>query len=413
MEGLSRLKVISNHLLGNLSFPKDKSLDEYRLRGLAFNGETLHDYYYQVGLPFHKELRENFRTSKSMTHENSFNLSKSEKRELVISQLKDMCAKIKLDENDHFSNPLKTFVLAQVTLGFDMAFSIKMGVHVYLYLDSLKKLGTEKHLPFVTKGINFNEIGCFALTELGHGSNVAQLGTTAHYIHETREFIINTPDSLSAKWWIGGAAQTSTKSVVFAQLYVKGVYEGLNAFVVDIRDPKSFQPKEGVIIGDCGKKSENEGIDNGFIIFKNYKVPYDSLLDKFSHINSEGKFSSSIKKKEKRLSTMLGALFRGRSSVVNSSEGNLKNALTIGIRWSAIRKQFGPPNSAELSILDYQLTRMRLIPHLANLFATQAGIEIIALNYPEISKKSLEVTDSIEVTEFHAILSSIKATTSE
>lgn len=38
----------------------------------------------------------------------------------------------------------------------------------------------------------------------------------------------------------------------------------------------------GVIIGDCGSKIGLNAIDNGFLSFTYYRVPYDSLLDRFS-----------------------------------------------------------------------------------------------------------------------------------
>lgn len=44
-------------------------------------------------------------------------------------------------------------------------------------------------------------------------------------------------------------------------------------------------PYAGVNIGDCGSKVGLEGIDNGFLEFSNYRVPYDALLDRFSSIN--------------------------------------------------------------------------------------------------------------------------------
>ena len=294
-----------------------------------------------------------------------------------------------------------------------MASTVRAGVHYTLYLDSLEFLGTAKHIPLIEAGMKIDSVGCFGLTELGHGSNVAKLGTTAHYIKETREFVINTPDSLSAKWWIGGAYSTASKCVVFAQLYVENVHKGLHPFVVDIRYIKNYKIKEGVIIGDCGPKSDNNEIDNGFIIFKNYKVPYDALLDKLSQITPEGKFVSSISKKEKRMGIMLSTLMRGRTSVISSSEGNLKNSLTIGIRYAAIRKQFGPPNSKEVSILDYQLTRNRLIPHLANLFGNMAGVEIIYTRFYNVRQKISVNPTCEEGTEYHAVLSVIKALTSE
>lgn len=81
-------------------------------------------------------------------------------------------------------------------------------------------------------------IGCFAMTELAHGSNVAGLETTAEFDAATDEFVINTPHLGATKWWIGGAASTATHAAVFAQLIVDGKRKGVKTFVTQLRDPK-------------------------------------------------------------------------------------------------------------------------------------------------------------------------------
>ena len=50
-------------------------------------------------------------------------------------------------------------------------------------------------------------IGCFGMTELAHGSNVAGLETTATFDEDTDEFVIHTPNVSATKWWIGGESR--------------------------------------------------------------------------------------------------------------------------------------------------------------------------------------------------------------
>jgi acyl-CoA oxidase len=75
-------------------------------------------------------------------------------------------------------------------------------------------------------------MGCYAQTELGHGSNVAQLETTATFDQSTDEFVINSPTLTSAKYWPGDLGRFCTHAVVFARLLVKGKDYGVNAFMV-------------------------------------------------------------------------------------------------------------------------------------------------------------------------------------
>jgi acyl-CoA oxidase len=81
-------------------------------------------------------------------------------------------------------------------------------------------------------------IGCFAMTELAHGSNVAGLETTATFDPASDDFVIHTPHLGATKWWIGGAASTATHAAVFAQMIVHGKRHGVKTFVVQLRDTK-------------------------------------------------------------------------------------------------------------------------------------------------------------------------------
>jgi len=96
------------------------------------------------------------------------------------------------------------------------------------------------------------------------------------------------------KFWIGGAAKTSNMCVAFAQLIVNGKCEGPHAFVVPLRDRQSHMPLPGITIGDCGKKEGQDGIDNGFIIFDNIRIPKANFLNRLSDVTEAGEFVSPI-----------------------------------------------------------------------------------------------------------------------
>ena len=60
-----------------------------------------------------------------------------------------------------------------------------------------------KWLPMAQK---LEIIGTYAQTEMGHGTFVRGLETTATYDPETEHFIIHSPTLTSTKWWPGGEA---------------------------------------------------------------------------------------------------------------------------------------------------------------------------------------------------------------
>lgn len=112
--------------------------------------------------------------------------------------------------------------------------------------------------------------------------------TTAHYDASTQEFIINSPTPLSQKYWITNGACHANYAIVFAQTYTKGKYEGINCFVVPLRD-ENGKVLKGVEIQDMGIKMALNGIDNGKLKFNQVRIPRINLLNRYCDVLEDGK----------------------------------------------------------------------------------------------------------------------------
>lgn len=67
---------------------------------------------------------------------------------------------------------------------------------------------------------NYDILSSYAQTELGHGSDVQRLKTTATYDKQRKEFIIHTPSVDATKWWPGDLGRTSNYALVVARIKI-------------------------------------------------------------------------------------------------------------------------------------------------------------------------------------------------
>jgi acyl-CoA oxidase len=409
MDSARRLSLIQSHLVKEFNFPHDPSLEEYRKRGVAFNKQDFFDAYFDIAAEIMRDLRQEYINEPLMRHALDYELPRDQARELALRRIVMIKQSHTSTHEEEWLDPHTTFAKSWGLISFDQGLSVRLGVHTNLYTDTLRNLGTAKHMPLIRRAFTLEDYGCFGLTELGHGSNVAAIDLTATYDHGSRTFVLNSPKPLAAKFWIGAAGKTANMGAVFAQLYMDGKSKGVHVFAVPLRDLSTHNPIPGVIIGDCGAKVGLIAIDNGFLLFKGYRVPYDSLLDRLSSITPEGKFKSNIKDPQKRFSAMLSGLIRGRQSCVINAEVNSRNALTVAIRYAAVRKQFSYGDGPERSILDYSLHRFRLMPHLANTFASNAACLMTEKMFGALRQRIYDQPDCSEGEELHAIMSAFKA----
>lgn len=138
--------------------------------------------------------------------------------------------------------------------------------------------------------------GCYAQTEIGHGSDVSGLLTTATYDKKSDEFVIHTPVPEATKWWPGELGRYATHAVVFAQLLIPDDDGDVNKygvapFIVQLRSLKDHKHLSGVKTGDMGPKLGYKGKDNGWATFEQVRIPRDQMLQKFVQVDREGTFS--------------------------------------------------------------------------------------------------------------------------
>ncbi|XP_070508448.1 peroxisomal acyl-coenzyme A oxidase 3-like [Chironomus tepperi] len=276
----------------------------------------------------------------------------------------------------------------------------------------LRTLGNDRIEHLITACNDMKIIGCFALTEVAHGSNTQAMKTTATYDPASKSFVLNTPNFEAAKCWIGNLGKTATHAIVYAQLYTPdGQCHGLNTFVVPVRDPKTLLVYPGIVIGDMGEKVSLNGLDNGFMLFSNYKIPKDYLLSKTGDVDDAGNFITQYKDPKKRMGTSFAALSGGRVEFCEVATSYGVMAVTIAVRYSASRKQFGPENSnIEYPVLEYQSQQYRVIPHLATVYALKFFSNWISSAYFDMLKTSFagQKVSSETGMEIHAISSSGK-----
>ncbi|KAI9723461.1 MAG: fatty-acyl coenzyme A oxidase [Chrysothrix sp. TS-e1954] len=244
-------------------------------------------------------------------------------------------------------------------------------LHDSMFLVTLRDQGTpEQHELFLRKAENYEIIGCYAQTELGHGSNVRGLETTAVWNAGDRTFTLNSPHLTASKWWIGTMGRTANYAVVMAQLIIEGKGYGPHPFVLQIRDLKTHEPLEDIFVGDLGPKFGFNTMDNGYLLMNNVKIPHANMLAKFSSVD----LKTNTYHRPASPSLIYGTLTYVRSHIVSEAGMVLARGVTIAIRYCAVRRQFQDRDApdwqkGEEQVLNYKMVQIRLLTLLAATYA--------------------------------------------
>ena len=272
--------------------------------------------------------------------------------------------------------------------------------HMGLFLPTLIGQTTSaQQIQWLPRTMKFQIVGAYAQTELGHGSNVRGLQTTATYDLATQQFVIDTPTLQSTKFWNSGVGSCATHCVLYAQLILKGKCYGVHVFFVQLRDENHY-PLPGIEIGDCGRKLGDNAIDTGYIRFKDHRIPREHMLAKKSVVTAEGEYIKNTpppsagpsKAAADKLSYM--TMLTARSNMIGVSGGKLALAVTTAVRYSCVRKQgFTQPGidvtnykAEERQIIDYDYQNYRLMKQLSISLGIQFSARWMMERFAQLSK---------------------------
>jgi len=166
-----------------------------------------------------------------------------------------------------------------------------ISLHQFVFVKSIRVFASQAQQDkWLDSARKLNIIGCYAQTELGHGSNVADLETTATLDLKTDEFVIHSPTVKSAKFWPGSLG-FGTHAVVFARLKIEDNDYGVWPFMVQLRSLEDHKPMPGVEVGDIGNKIGFNASDHGFALFTNVRIPRTNLLSRLIDVDPDGSVS--------------------------------------------------------------------------------------------------------------------------
>ena len=274
-----------------------------------------------------------------------------------------------------------------------------IGLHDNVFLPTLLSQAAPEQLAlWLPSALSYRWIGCYAQTELAHGSNVRGLRTTCTYLPDADQFDLHTPDPSAVKWWPGCLGITATHAVVYARLIVHGVDHGVHNFLVQIRalsdntttsiennndennennnddeneeDQANNQrgpahtPLPGVTVGDIGPKMSTNDNDNGFLSFSHVRIPRTNMLMRHLQLDPGGALRRQPGPEKASYATMT----RVRAGIVMSAGMALSDAATIALRYAAVRRQ-EPGAAVETPILNYASVQYCLLPALAGAYA--------------------------------------------
>lgn len=287
--------------------------------------------------------------------------------------------------HDFFDNITPRYVLSNAS---------PFGLTTVMFIPTIELQATAEQkaywLPLARAGkIN----GAYCQTELGHGTFVRGIETTATLDFKTDEFVIHSPTLSSTKFWPGAIGFSCTHSIVLARLIIGDKDYGPHLFMVQFRSLEDGTPMPGIELGDLGLKMSYNGTCNGFATFNQVRIPRTDMLMGNATVSREGTYTKSAHAK-----LSYATLVYVRTVIIRAVAFQLAQAVTIATRYSTVREQGLGPNgmaSAETALMAYKSQHYRILTNISKAYAILFASWTCDAEYQELRRQQTNGNHSI------------------
>ena len=230
---------------------------------------------------------------------------------------------------------------------------------------AVSQFGSDQHSQIIKQTEQRKRPLGVCMHEFGNESAPREIGTTAVYDSKTKQFTLDSISPFYRKFWCDGFGEDTCVdyALVFAKTIVDSktnASEGVNAFLVEIRNPQTGAIPKNITIEDLGENN-NSGLPKGSVYFDKVMLPKDSLLDKVTKVNEQGKVESQLKP-HYRISAYVDGMTYWHQALSSCAIGLVKAGLFVALRFSRHRWTVSDNNRLTIPLLSNQMHQHAFVP---------------------------------------------------
>lgn len=256
-------------------------------------------------------------------------------------------------------------------------------------------------------------VGAYVLTEVGHGSDLPNLETTATYDPaDGGSFVLHTPTDSAVKFMpttapppVEGIARFG---IVFARLILNGTSRGNYPFLVRMADADGTL-RPGISIRPLPEKP-GLGMDNAITRFDNVRLSRECLLSHTgTYIDDAGELVSPIPA-DNQVWRAISRVRLGRMCISAMAAAVSRAALATAVQ-HATQRDIAGMAGGRIRLADVPAHRSRLLDAVADTYVAGMAVEVALRAFPEAAdEQAPEITDLVSLTKYLTTNTALRVT---